>query len=187
MIVEGTAGRHASSMTEKEALIQLALTAPHSPWISIFRIGDTCDRRKSIAWFPCTLLVSALHGSQRVALEYRSWQPEGTPKFDHREARERFAKFTAHLKSGTWISRNNEGIRSWDLFLRESHVAWSPDSEGEIQTEPRWFPHSASVPALDAARVLRTFCRSGQRDSQITWVANAQHVTKAEPERVARR
>lgn len=49
MLLLARSGRHAHNMDEKEALVRLALTAPHTPWVSIFRVGATCERGKVIA------------------------------------------------------------------------------------------------------------------------------------------
>jgi hypothetical protein len=175
VIVQGPAGRHAYCVAEKEALVRLALSAPHTPWVSMFRVGATCARGKVITWFPCSLLVSAVRGSRRVALEYRSWLPETTPRFDRREPRVRFAAFAADVVPGSWISIDNAGIRATDRYLLDSRVRWDQDSESEIQADPIYFPPTAPVPVLLAARTLRAFCRTGQGGNHITWVGSAPH------------
>lgn len=171
MIVQGPAGRHAYGVAEKEALVLLALTAPHSPWVSVFRVGAHCARGKTVTWFPSSLLVSAVKGSRRVALEYRCWSPETTPRFDRQEARRRFGELVDQREEGVWISRNSAGIHAGDQFLRDSRVCWDSDDDEEIHAEPVYFPPTAPVSDLLAARTIRAFCRSGRRPHHVGWTA----------------
>jgi hypothetical protein len=176
MIVQGPAGRHAYSVGEKEVLLRFALTATHTPWTSVFRVGGTCARGQIIAWFPCSLLVSAAHGSDRVAMEYRSWLPDSTPRFDSREPRQRFADFATSVQPGTWISHHSTA--SEQLFLRDSRVVWDHDNHSEILVDPVYFPSNAAVPALDAARTIRRFCVTGQRPDHIAWIESTPDVAE---------
>lgn len=183
MLLLARSGRHASSMDEKEALIRLALAAPHTPWVSIFRLGATCEHGKVIGWFPCALLVSAVHRSRRVAMEYRAWLPEMPLVFDRKEARQRFAEFCAQTEPGTWISRNNAGIRSAAGFLRDSLLVSGAGGGEEIEAESVYFPEDATVPPLEAARTLRAFYRTGLRANHIPWIASPRSTTNDESDR----
>jgi hypothetical protein len=171
VIVQGPAGRLAHSVAEKEALVLLSLTPPHTPWVSVFRVGAPCERGKIITWFPCSLLVSAVKGSRRVAMEYRCWLPETTPRFDRQEARRRFGELVDQRESGVWISRSSSGIHAEDLFLRDSRVLWDQDADDEIVADPVYFPSTAPVAGLQAARTIRAFCRTGRRAQHIVWTA----------------
>jgi hypothetical protein len=173
VIVQGPAGRHAYSVGEKEVLLRFALTAPHTPWVTTFRIGATCARGRTIAWFPCSLLVSAVHGSDHVALEYRSWRPDTLPRFDTRDPHERFADLITDQSPGTWITHHDRpATDDQPLFLRDSRVLWDDDNHTEIQADPIHFPHTAPIPALKAARAIRTFCRTGQRPHHVSWTTH---------------
>lgn len=185
MIVQGPAGRHARNMAEKEALVLLSLTAPHTPWVSVFRVGATCARGKVVAWFPCSLLVSAVKESRRVALEYRCWPPDATPRFDRQEARQRFGELVDQLETGVWISRSSAGIHAEDLFLRDSRVHWDSDGGDEIRADPVYFPPTAPVAGLHAARTIRAFCRTGRRPNNILWTAAPSQSSAKEPSRPA--
>lgn len=134
--------------------------------------------------FPCALLVSAVHRSRRVAMEYRSWLPEEVPAFDRKEARQRFAEVLEQAEPGTWISRNDVGICSTDMFLRDSRVISGVDGDDEIQAESVYFPRDATVSALEAARTLRVFYRTGLRSKCLTWIASPRSTTDAELDRV---
>lgn len=187
MLLLARSGRHAHNMDEKEALVRLALAAPHTPWVSIFRVGATCERGKVIAWFPCALLVSAVHRSRRVAMEYRSWLlEEEIPAFDRKEVRQRFADFSAQAEPGIWISRNDMGICSTDMFLRDSRIMSGVDGDDEIHAESVYFPGDATVSALEAARTLRVFYRTGLRSKCLTWIASSRSTTDAELNQVCR-
>jgi hypothetical protein len=183
MLVLARSGRHASSMDEKEALVRLAFAAPYTPWVSIFRVGAPCERGKVIAWFPCALLVSAVHRSRRVALEYRSWLPETVPAFDRKEARQRFADVCEPAEPGTWISRNNAGICSAEGFLRDTRIVSGVGGDDYIEAESVYFPDDATVPALEAARTLRVFYRTGLRANYFTWTASPRTTTDTDLDR----
>jgi hypothetical protein len=176
VIVQGPAGRRAFSVGEKEVLLRFALTAPHTPWVSVFRLGGTCARGKIISWFPCSLLISAVNGSRRVAMEYRSWLPSTSPRFDCREPRRRFAEFAEQVQPGTWISRDSAEPNIEDLFLRDSRVLWDDSENSEIHADPVYFPRTSAVPALDAARTIRAFCRTGQPADYVAWTPNSPQV-----------
>lgn len=169
MIVQGPAGRLAHSVAEKEALVRLALTPPHTPWVSVFRVGASCARGKFITWFPASLLISAVQGSRLVAMEYRCWPPEVTPRFDRQEARLRFGELVDRLENGVWISRSSAGIHAEDLFLRDSRVLWDQDEDDEIRADPVYFPRTAPVTGLQAARTIRAFYRTGRRANHVIW------------------
>lgn len=182
MLLLALAGRHARSMDEKEALTRLALAAPHTPWVSLFRIGAPCEHGKVIEWFPCALLVSTVYRSRRVAMEYRSWLPEMVPTFDHKHVRQLYANFSEQqAEPGTWISRNSVGINSVELFLRDSQTATGLDGENEILPESTYFPPDATVPTLEAARSLRVFYRTGLRANYFTWVTSPRSTTDPSP------
>jgi hypothetical protein len=120
-------------------------------------------------------------------MEYRCWQPETTPVFDRQEARRRFAEFIEQLQPGAWISRNSAGLSVEDRFLRNSRVLWDPEGDNQIQAAPVYFPPTAPVPGLHAARTIRAFCRSGQRANHVPWIpAPSSDVTSPiEPARLA--
>lgn len=183
MLLLTRSGRHACSVNEKEALVRLALAAPYTPWVSVFRIGATCERGKVISWFPCALLVSAVHRSRRVAMEYRSWPPETVPVFNRKENRQCFANVCGQTEPGTWISRNNAGICSAEGFLRDSRIVSGAEGGDYIETESVYFPDDATVPALEAARTLRVFYRTGLRANYFTWVASPRSTTDLELDR----
>jgi hypothetical protein len=107
-------------------------------------------------------------------MEYRCWRPETTPKFDRQDIRRCFAEFIDQLQPGTWISCNNTGTSVADLFLRGSRVQADEDTEDKPQAKTVYFPRTAPVPDLNAARAIRAFFRNGQRTNHITW-------TKAPP------
>lgn len=170
MIVLRSAGSYAYTPKEKETMLRSALTAHHDPWLTIFSVGAACERRQMLAWFPCALLVSAVPRSRRVALEYRSWLPDATPRFGLKVVRQVYDELTRTIETGAWISQNNAGIHSTDLFLRGNQADWRPDNDAEA--DPVYFPGSATVTKLDAARTLRAFFRTGRRSDHITWTGS---------------
>lgn len=180
MLLLARSGRYAYSMDEKEALVRLALAAPQTPWVSLFRVGATCEHGKLITWFPCALLVSAAHRSRRVAMEYRSWAPDTVPVFDRKEARQRFANLCAQPDPGTWISRNDLGISSKEGFLRYSRIVSDIDGDDCINSESVYFPNGATVAEIEAARTLRVFYRTGLRANHFTWVPSPRNTSDTE-------
>lgn len=151
-------------------MLRTALAAQRTPWLTVFHVGAPYARSPNIAWFPCALLISALPQSRRVALEYRSWQPETTPRFGRKAVRQCYDELARTVEPGAWISRNNTGIRTTDLFSRGGPADWNPDNDSDFYADPVYFPNNATVSQLEAAKALRVFYRSGQRAQHITWI-----------------
>jgi hypothetical protein len=179
MIVLDSAGRHAYTVADKEAMIRLALTAPYTPWLTVFHVGARCVGGRAIAWFPCALLVSAVHRSRRVAMEYRSWLPGTTPNFARKDARRRFDELIQQAETGVDLAEQRGNLRHRTVF------AWQPSGLGPSQRHRHhgrsvYFPRNATVPDLEAARTLRVYFRTGQRSHHITWTTSTHHTATAE-------
>jgi hypothetical protein len=150
VIIQGFEGLRAYNRTEAEALLRCALTATDTPWLSTWHIGEPSGEH--IIWYPCSLLVSAAHHTDHVALQYQSWElsTQDAPRLAFRESRRRWNEHFPNPQ-GTWISHNPHGTTP---LPRPSNTA---------------FPRTAAIPALDAARAIRAFYHTGHRTTQIHW------------------